>query len=46
MAANDNQSIVFSADSLRRFTTAVFEYFTVPHEDAVLAADVLAYSDE
>ncbi len=46
MPANDNQSIVFSADSLRRFTTAVFEYFTVPHEDAVLAADVLAYSDE
>lgn len=39
-------STIFSAEQLRQFTTRVFEYFDVPHEDAVLAADVLAYSDE
>jgi L-2-hydroxycarboxylate dehydrogenase (NAD+) len=39
-------SLIFSAASLRAFAVNVFEYFKVPHEDAVLAADVLAYSDE
>ncbi|MCW3109820.1 MAG: Malate/L-lactate dehydrogenase, partial [Segetibacter sp.] len=39
-------SLIFSFASLREFSTAVFEHFKVPHEDAVLAADVLAYSDE
>jgi L-2-hydroxycarboxylate dehydrogenase (NAD+) len=42
----NNQDETFSAISLRQFTTSVFEYFNVPHEDALLAADVLAYSDE
>ncbi|MEO5995329.1 MAG: Ldh family oxidoreductase [Chitinophagaceae bacterium] len=42
----DNQSIIFSPATLRRFMTSVFEYFSVPYEDAILAADVLAYSDE
>ncbi len=37
---------IFSAQHLRHFTTRVFEYFGVPHSDAVLATDVLAYSDE
>lgn len=37
---------IFSAEQLRNFTRHVFEYFEVPPEDAVLAADVLAYSDE
>lgn len=36
----------FPAQQLRRFTRRVFEYFGVPPEDAALAADVLAYSDE
>lgn len=42
MPANNDHSVIFSANSLRQFTTEVFEYFNVPHEDAVLAADVLA----
>ncbi len=46
MTAHDNQSIIFSPATLRRFVTEVFEYFNVPDEDAVIAADVLAYSDE
>lgn len=46
MPVTDTQSNVFPADILREFTTAVFEYFSVPHADALLAADVLAYSDE
>lgn len=37
---------IFSFEALRKFTTTVFSYFKVPDEDAVLAADVLAYSDE
>jgi L-2-hydroxycarboxylate dehydrogenase (NAD+) len=37
---------IYSFAALREFSTAVFKYFDVPHEDAVLAADVLAYSDE
>lgn len=37
---------IFLPQQLREFTTLVFKYFSVPHEDAVLAADVLAYSDE
>ncbi|HEV7349746.1 Ldh family oxidoreductase [Telluribacter sp.] len=39
-------STLFTAEQLRRFTTRIFEYFGVPAEDAALAADVLAYSDE
>lgn len=46
MPDKNKQSIIFSAASLRSFMTGVFEYFDVPHEDAVLATDVLAYSDE
>ena len=46
MTDDNSKSIVFSPVSLREFTTAVFEHFKVPHNDAVLAADVLAYSDE
>src|SRR3989337_4510125 len=46
MSQNPSQSIMFSHTHLREFTTRVFEYFHVPNEDAVLAADVLAYSDE
>lgn len=46
MPVSENQSVIFSALSLRQFVTRVFEYFGVPHEDALLAADVLAYSDE
>ena len=46
MPASDNQPVIFSASSLREFITKVFEYYKVPTEDAVLAADVLAYSDE
>jgi L-2-hydroxycarboxylate dehydrogenase (NAD+) len=42
-ALND---IVFDMHQLRTFTTRVFEYFDVPPDDATLAADVLAYSDE
>ncbi len=45
MAATNND-IVLEAKQLREFTTQVFEYFDVPSEDARLAADVLAYSDE
>ncbi len=41
-----SDAILFSPQHLREFTTRVFEYFEIPHEDAVLAADVLAYSDE
>jgi LDH2 family malate/lactate/ureidoglycolate dehydrogenase len=46
MPQNLSQSVIFTAIHLREFTTRVFEYFNVPHEDAALAADVLAYSDE
>ena len=46
MLDKHSQSLIFSAVSLRAFTTQVFKYFNVPHGDAVLAADVLAYSDE
>lgn len=46
MPEKDTHSVVFSAEQLRQFTTQVFAYFDVPHEDAMLAADVLAYSDE
>jgi LDH2 family malate/lactate/ureidoglycolate dehydrogenase len=37
---------IFSAEHLRQFTNRVFEYFNVPQQDALLAADVQAYSDE
>jgi L-2-hydroxycarboxylate dehydrogenase (NAD+) len=43
---NNISDQIFSAEQLRTFTIQVFEYFDVPPEDAVLAADVLAYSDE
>lgn len=46
MPQKDDQSTIFSPKALRKFTAAVFEYFKVPHTEAVLAADVLAYSDE
>lgn len=46
MATENSKSIIFSAHQLREFTRQVFEYFDVPHKDAELAADVLAYSDE
>jgi L-2-hydroxycarboxylate dehydrogenase (NAD+) len=39
-------SFIFSFTALREFTTSVFRYFNVPADDAALAADVLAYSDE
>lgn len=42
----EKTDITFSFHSLRNFTTAVFKHFKVPDEDALLAADVLAYSDE
>jgi L-2-hydroxycarboxylate dehydrogenase (NAD+) len=43
---NVKKEIVFTPQQLRKFTRLVFEYFGVPSEDASLAADVLAYSDE
>jgi L-2-hydroxycarboxylate dehydrogenase (NAD+) len=46
MMKEDSHSLIFSFASLREFTTAVFKHCNVPHDDAVLAADVLAYSDE
>ncbi len=46
MIEKNNDAVIFPFASLRSFTSAVFEYFKVPHEDAMLAADVLAYSDE
>jgi len=46
MSQTKPESIIFSSEHLREFTRQVFEFFDVPHEDAVLAADVLAYSDE
>src|SRR3954469_6886591 len=46
MTEKGTHSLIFSSASLRAFTVNVFEHFNVPHEDAVLAADVLAYSDE
>lgn len=46
MKERENNSTIFSATSLREFTANVFEFFDVPPADAILAADVLAYSDE
>lgn len=46
MPADISEHIIFSSKQLRDFTTQVFMYFNVPQKDAVLAADVLAYSDE
>lgn len=44
---NDHSDFkVFAAGKLRRFTADVFTSLGVPHDDALLAADVLAYSDE
>jgi LDH2 family malate/lactate/ureidoglycolate dehydrogenase len=41
-----SNELVFSHQQLRDFTKEVFQFFGVPYEDAGLAADVLAYSDE
>ncbi len=41
-----NDHYIFSAQTLRDFTRQVFEFFHVPEQDSLLAADVLAYSDE
>lgn len=46
MFYNNSDFTVFTALQLREFTTSVFTYFGIPDDDAVLAADVLAYSDE
>src|SRR5215203_1119314 len=46
MAQENSDVVLFSTAQLRQFTIKVFSYFDVPNEDAVLAADVLAYSDE
>src|SRR5215218_2943396 len=46
MAQENSDVVLFSAAQLRQFTIKVFSYFDVPNEDAVMAADVLAYSDE
>ncbi len=46
MAKGAPHDILFSFEQLRQFTTRVFHHFGVPHEDAAVAADVLAYSDE
>lgn len=46
MPADISDHIIFSPGQLRDFTAQVFMYFAVPQQDAVLAADVLAYSDE
>lgn len=46
MAAESSHDCTFSFEQLRLFTSRVFEYYHVSHEDAVVAADVLAYSDE
>src|SRR5215213_9242235 len=46
MIQENSDVVLFSADQLRRFTAQVFNYFGVPEQDAALAADVLAYSDE
>ncbi len=41
----DNHHI-FSAQKLRDFSFQVFGYFDIPEQDALISADVLAYSDE
>ena len=46
MPSNEVQTTTYPAARLRQFTNAVFEHFGIPHPDAALAADVLAYSDE
>ncbi len=46
MNHQDPHTILYSAQQLRAFTTQVFQYCQVPLEEAALAADVLAYSDE
>ena len=46
MISQDNRHVVIAPQPLRHFTAQVFEYFDVAHQDAVQAADVLAYSDE
>ena len=46
MAGNTTDSLVFLPQQLRDFSRKVFEHFGVPTQDALVAADVLAYSDE
>ncbi|MFO7825921.1 MAG: Ldh family oxidoreductase [Cyclobacterium sp.] len=41
-----DKSVLFEAQALREFMVGVFMYFDIPEEDALLATDVLAYSDE
>jgi L-2-hydroxycarboxylate dehydrogenase (NAD+) len=40
------QDVIFNSKHLRDFTASVFESFGISVDDARLAADVLAYSDE
>ena len=40
-----NNHIFFNRNSLINFSTNVFKYFKIPEKDAVLAAQVLDYSD-
>ena len=35
----------FAPEALHQFTAEVFQYYGIPEPDAILAADVLAYSD-
>lgn len=46
MSTLNPKTTIFPAEQLRRFTTNVFTHYGVPDDDAALAADVLAYSDE
>ncbi|HMD01199.1 MAG TPA: Ldh family oxidoreductase, partial [Ferruginibacter sp.] len=46
-SAKDNDDVIFfAALQLRQFTASVFMSFGVSEKDAIMAADVLAYSDE
>lgn len=46
LSESNQDFILFTSSQLRKFTASVFETFGVPHDDALVAADVLAYSDE
>jgi L-2-hydroxycarboxylate dehydrogenase (NAD+) len=46
MALTSSQDLIFDTRALRDFTVRVFRFFNVSHDDALLATDVLAYSDE
>ena len=43
--SNKSNYTQFTAGQLHAFSTKVFEYFGVPEADALLASDVLSYSD-